>query len=431
MIGSWHQAIVYGATFAGLGHSVVGVCDSDDTARRLNAGEPVVFEPGLRMLLRRQIRARRLRYTTSIEQGLDRAAFAFISIDTPIGDDDAPNVRPVIEAARQIAAARRGDLTLCVTAQVPVGTSHRLFEIVTRGHSGRYRTALAYVPEFLRLGTAIASIRRADRIVVGSDDPQVARRVAALYAKLRRPVFITDVLTAEMSKHAANAFLATSISFINEVADLCERTGADAHGVAQIMKADRRIGPHAFLSPGLGFAGGTLGRDLRALQATGRELRVATRLPDAALEINAARARHVIERLTRELDTFSGRQIAFLGLAYKPGTSTLRRAIALDIAQRIRAAGARVVAFDPLAEGVNPALLERAASPYDAAHGADALMLLTEWTGLARLDWRRIARAMRGRLVVDTRGLLDAAALRAAGLRLLTLGRGTHDGRAA
>ena len=218
-----------------------------------------------------------------------------------------------------------------------------------REHAAGHRCAVAYVPEFLRLGAAVDTFRQADRVVIGCDDSAVAERVAGLYRPLGRPIVCTDTRSAEMAKHALNAFLATSISFINEMANLCEVLDADASEVARILKLDQRIGKHAFLSPGLGFAGGTLGREVRALQKLGTARSVPTPLIDAVWQVNSARAQLITRRLTAVLGSLAGQQIGILGLTYKAGTSTLRRAISLDIIRDLVAQGAEIKAFDPLA----------------------------------------------------------------------------------
>jgi UDPglucose 6-dehydrogenase len=422
--------MVYGAGLADLGHQVTGVCDSETTAAALNAARPIVHEHGVPELLRRNLKRRRLRYTTDYADALRGAKFAYISIDTPVGDDDGSDLSSILDAARRIGDARSGDLTVCVTAQVPVGTTHEIGRLVAAG-AGRGRVEAAYVPEFLRLGTAIETFRKADRFVVGADDPAVARRVAALYASLKRPTLLTGVRTAEMGKHAANTFLAASISFINEVADLSEAVGADASGVAAILKADRRIGPHAFLSPGLGFAGGTLGREIKALQAIGSRARIRTPMMDATLAVNLHRPEYVTARLQTALGGLDGRTIGMLGLTYKPGTSTLRRAISVEIMRRLVERGARIRAYDPLADlsgatGLPP--FDRVGSPYEAAAAADAVLLLTEWAGIGDMNLKRLRAGMRGRLFFDTRNLLPVKDLERAGFEVLGIGRGGSAG---
>ncbi|MCL4369676.1 MAG: nucleotide sugar dehydrogenase, partial [Chloroflexi bacterium] len=269
--------------------------------------------------------------------------------------------------------------------------------------------------------------RRADRFVVGADDPAVAERVAALYRPLGRPLVVTKLRTAEMAKHACNAFLATSISFINEIANLCSEVGADAVQVGEVMKLDRRIGRYAFLSPGLGFAGGTLGRELRALQKLGRNHGCETPMMDAVVAVNQARARLVGERLQRLLGRVEGLQVGVLGLTYKPGTSTLRRSIALDIIRDLVSRGTLVKAFDPLARLDEVAELppfEVCPDPFAAAEGSDAVLLVTEWAGTRELDLPRLRSVMRRPVFIDTRNLFDPARMEQMGFVYSGVGRG-------
>ena len=422
--GIWHQGMVLSACMSELGHTVVGVCSNDRDAALLNAGSPLLHEPGLKALLERNVAAGRLRYTTDAARSVQKADIVFLSADTPLDNDDASDLSEILALIDLLRPHLVTRPVLCVTAQVPVGTTA---EIARRAGSdvGALR-GYAYVPEFLRLGSAVETFQQADRVVIGCDDPDVAQQVAALYQPLNRPVVFTGVRTAEMAKHASNAFLATTISFINEIAGLCERLGADASDVARILKLDHRIGPDAFLTPGLGFAGGTLGREIRSLQQFGRSVGSETVLLDAVWNVNARRASLVTDRLKETLTDLRDRVVTLFGLTYKPGTSTLRGAISLTIARRLQAAGARVRAYDPLADltecrGAIP--IEMAPDPYTAAHAADAVVLLTEWAGIEALEFDRLRRHTRGDIFFDTRNLFDPALLGRSGFRYIGIGR--------
>ncbi len=423
--GLWHQGAVVSACLADMGHRVRGVGDEGVVAS-LSHGEPVVHEPKLKAILRRNLRAGKLTYTSDYAEALQDAEFAYIAIDTPVGSQDEPDLSGILATARQIGRAVTGSATLVVTAQVPVGTCEHLVAIA-RDANPSATLDIAYVPEFLRLGTAVDTFRRADRFVVGADDPAVAERVAALYRPLGRPLVVTKLRTAEMAKHACNAFLATSISFINEIANLCSEVGADAVQVGEVMKLDRRIGRYAFLSPGLGFAGGTLGRELRALQKLGRNHGCETPMMDAVVAVNQARARLVGERLQRLLGRVEGLQVGVLGLTYKPGTSTLRRSIALDIIRDLVSRGTLVKAFDPLARLDEVAELppfEVCPDPFAAAEGSDAVLLVTEWAGTRELDLPRLRSVMRRPVFIDTRNLFDPARMEQMGFVYSGVGRG-------
>jgi len=426
IIGLWHQASVASACLADMGHQVQGVGDDEKVVAALNTGEPPVYEPKLKAIMRRNLRAGRLKYTTDYREALGGAEFAYIAIDTSVGPDDESDLNSIFKAARYVGQAISGELILIVSAQVPVGTCERIAATV-REENPTAVFDVAYVPEFLRLGTAVDTFRRADRFVVGANDPAVAERIAALYRPLGRPIVITNLRTAEMAKHASNAFLAASISFINEMANLCDEVGADALQVAQIMKLDRRIGRYAFVSPGLGFAGGTLGREIRALQKLGRKYRCDTPMMDSVMTVNQARALLVRQRLQRLYDSLECVQVGILGLTYKPGTSTLRRSIALDIISDLIVQGASVKAFDPLArldEVADLPPFEPCPDPYAAAKGSDALVLVTEWAGIHDLDLPRLRAAMRQPVFIDTRNVFDPAEMIRLGFIYSGIGRG-------
>jgi UDPglucose 6-dehydrogenase len=424
VVGIWHQGAVLTAGLAECGHHVTGIVPSQALADAMNAGTTPVAEPGLAALIARNRRRKRLEYVTAPD-AIRRADFIFISHDTPVSEDDVPDVTPVMDAVALVAGLRKTPGVLCVTAQVPVGTCDAI-ETVLRAAGSPLQ--VVYVPEFLRLGIAVRLFQKPDRVVIGGAHA-AAKTTAALYASLRCPILVTTRRSAEMGKHASNCFLANSISFVNEIADLCEVVGADVEEVAAIMKADRRIGTHAFLTAGLGFAGGTLGREIRALQAIARDHRKSSRLLDAVWDVNQARPAMIVDRLRRELGSLAGKTIALLGLTYKAGTTTMRRALSLDIMGRLVAEGATVRAYDPLAnmaEVASPPPFERVDAAEAAFRDAHAAVLLTEWTGMEKLNWTRARRAAQGNVFVDTRNLLDAGRMTRAGFAYLRIGRGAR-----
>jgi UDPglucose 6-dehydrogenase len=391
----------------------------------LSAAQPPVHEPVLPEIIQRNIEAGRLRYVTDYSEGLQDADFVFICTDTPVDMNDDSELSSIYAIAENIGRYVRNDIILCITAQVPIGTTEDLARVV-RSSAATYKGAVAYIPEFLRLGIAVQTFRQADRFVIGCNDPGVARRVVSLYEPLGRPIVYTDIRSAEMAKHASNAFLANSISFINEIANLCEMVGAKAPEVANIMKMDRRIGKYAFLSPGLGFAGGTLGREIRALQKLGAAHQMPTPLMDAVWKINTQRAHLVSRRLSASLGTLERKQIGILGLTYKAGTSTMRRAISLDIIKDLISHGAKINTFDPLAnlsEVTNLPPMEICTDPYQVAEGSVALVLITEWAGIDSLDLKRLRMGMKGNIFLDTRNLLDPKRMLEAGFLYFGIGR--------
>jgi UDPglucose 6-dehydrogenase len=417
VIGSWHQSSVLCACFAELGYDVIGIADEPALAG-LRAGNAPVHEPGLDDLITQMMDAGRLRFTDSFKEGLSEVEIAFVSIDTPVGPDDDSDLTPVWRAVDGIRSVGRDDLVVVISSQVPVGTSAQIAERLGG------RIPVAYVPEFLRLGTALETFRNADRFVIGAEAAQIAARLAAIYKPLGRPIRVTDLRSAEMAKHAANAWLATSVSFINQIADLCEEVGADVTEVAAILKLDQRIGPHAFLSAGVGYAGGTLGREIRALQKLGDSRRVSTELFDAVQTVNQQRMNHVMNRVRTVQPILEDVPIAVFGLTYKAGTSTLRRSASLTLITELAKAGARVSAYDPLAQLGDstdlPAFtLHR--EPREALRHASTLILMSRWP--LDLPPRQAVELMARPVVVDTGNHLDPIAAREAGFEYSGIGR--------
>ncbi len=426
VIGTWHQASVVAACLAELGHHVRGVGEDRGAVEALGRGAPPVREPGLDELMGRHLASGRLLYTSDWRFALQNVDMAWICIDTPVGEDDSSDLGVIESAARCVADALSDNLIVCVGSQVPVGTCRQLAGMFGRRRPGR-SVAVAYVPEFLRLGSAIETFLQADRFVVGADDAATIDVVAKVLEPAGRPIVRTTLETAEMAKHAGNAFLAASISFANEIADLCERVGADMVDVAKIMKLDRRIGPYAFVDAGLGFAGGTLGREIRAIQLLGSRWDVPTRVMDAVWETNRSRVRWVGEQLRRHFSTLRDKRVVLIGLTYKAGTSTLRRSPARDVIADLISSGASVAAYDPLArldEARDWPSFDSCIDPQQAAKGADALVVLTPCDGFDVDRLPGVADAMRGRILLDPRNVIDPTRAANAGFRYVGVGRG-------
>lgn len=423
--GSWHLASTLAAGLAELGHTVVGCDDDIEAIAALAAARPPVNEPGLDALLRRHLETGRLRFTTNWAQALADATVAFVAHDTPVGEDDSPDVSVVERTVETLARSAIRPLTLVISSQVPVGTCERLAALA-RSRRPDLRWEIACCPEFLRLGEAIDCFLNPDRVVVGAGRPEVAADVRALLPP-RAPTVLTDLATAEMVKHATNAFLATSISFINEVADLSAERGADGVTVAAALRLDRRIGPHAALAPGLGFAGGTLGRDVRALQRSAQAVGLATVLLDAVMTVNERRLPLLLAQLRQALADRPRPVACLLGLTYKPRTSTLRRSASLRIARELLASGWRVRAHDAAADvrwaSELPAGLELRDDPLDAADGAHAVAILTEWPQYRAIDLRLLRERMAGDWLFDARNVIDPETAARAGFRYRGVGR--------
>jgi UDPglucose 6-dehydrogenase len=423
VIGVGWVGLVTAASFANLGHDVIGLDIDRARVEALSRGEVSLHEPGLTELVRRN--AARLTFTDDPAELFSRARVAFVCVDTPptaSGDADLDRVHAVLDALPPAAAGA----TLVMKSTVPAGTGRALRHEL----DGRGLVDIAYAsnPEFLREGTAVRDFAEPDRVVIGADDPAVAERIAELYAPIAEHIVRTDVTSSEMIKLASNAFLATKISFINEVANVCEVVGATIDEVARGMGLDRRIGA-SFLRPGIGFGGSCFPKDVSALKQLAGNTGYHFQLLASVIEVNELQKRRVIGKLKAHLDSLRDRRIALLGLAFKPDTNDMREASSVVLAARLLGEGAHVVAFDPAIDdpakrGALPREVELARSAEEAADGADAVVIVTEWPEFAApvLDGRLLAR-MRTPLIVDGRNLLDPASVRAAGYLYEGVGR--------
>jgi UDPglucose 6-dehydrogenase len=420
VIGTGYVGLVTAAGFAELGSDVH--CIDIDAAKvaRLQAGEIPIYEPGLAEMVARN--RERMHFSTDIADALDHARLLFVAVGTPptySGDADLSAVHAVVGA---MPPSDRHALVMKST--VPVGTGRAIKRIFAE--QGKEGFRYVSCPEFLKEGSAVADFLNPDRVVVGDDGDWAGDAVVELYAPLRAPLVRTDIASAEMVKLASNAFLATKISFINEIANVCEETGADVVEVAQGMGLDDRIGPK-FLQAGVGFGGSCFPKDVSALKQLAGNSGYHFQLLNAVIEVNELQKRRVMGKLVKHLGTLVGKDIALLGLAFKPNTDDMREATSLVLSARLQAAGARVAAFDPVAEDEARELLQGvrfASDAMDAIKDADAVVLVTEWQEFRDLDWGEVAAAMAGSVVVDGRNALDPAAVRAAGLAYEGVGRG-------
>jgi UDPglucose 6-dehydrogenase len=419
VIGTGYVGLVTAAGFAELGSDVY--CVDVDAAKidRLRAGEVPIYEPGLEELLARN--SARLHFDTHLSDALEHARLLFVAVGTPpthAGDADLSAVHQVVDSM----PATDGH-ALVMKSTVPCGTGASIRRMLKE----RRKEGFAYVscPEFLKEGSAVKDFLHPDRVVVGDEGDWAGDAVVGLYEPLDAPLVRTDVASAEMIKLAANAFLATKISFINEIANVCEALGADVVEVAQGMGLDERIGPK-FLQAGIGYGGSCFTKDVSALKLLAGNSGYHFQLLNAVIEVNELQKRRVVSKLQRHLGELAGKRVALLGLAFKPNTDDMRGASSLVLAARLRSEGADVRAYDPIAEDQARALmpeLDYATGPLEALADADAAVLVTEWPQFLALDWREVARAMRGDVVIDGRNALDGDALRAAGLTYEGMGR--------
>ncbi len=420
VIGAGYVGIVTAAGLASLGREV-RIVEIDPIRRAaIAAGRAPIHEPGLDELLTAQLGAGRLRLAADLAEGVHGAGIVIVAVGTPPTSDGDADLSQVRTAVTDVATLADRGTVVAIKSTVPPGTVAALNRLVDGA------VPVVMCPEFLREGSALHDFATPARLVVGGHDKPACRRVAGLFAELGGEVILTDATSAELTKYGTNAFLALKISFINEIAHLCELTGGNVDDVAHGMGLDTRVG-RAFLNAGLGFGGSCFPKDVRALEATAGYHGHSFWLLKAAIEVNAQQRRRFVGKIRNGLGgKVAGRRIAVLGLAFKPGTDDLRQAPALDVIRHLEDLGASVVATDPVAmEKARPLLgtTELAADAYACVTGADAVVLVTEWQDFRSLDWTRVAALMRGDLVVDGRNCLDSGALARLGLRYLSVGR--------
>ena len=432
MIGTGYVGLVSGACFADFGHRVC--CVDKDAAKvdGLNAGLMPIWEPGLEGLVKSNAERGRLTFTTDLVAGVKDAEAVFIAVGTPArrGDGHA-DLTFVFEAVRELAKVIRPGAVVVTKSTVPVGTGDRIEQILRE--EGVTGVSVASNPEFLREGAAIADFKHPDRIVVGAEDEQAQHALREIYRPLflnRAPILITGRRTAELTKYAANAFLAVKISFINEIADLCEAVDADVQDVARGIGLDNRIGPK-FLHAGPGYGGSCFPKDTLALLQTADAAGVDQRIVRTTVQVNDDRKEQMVERVERALGgDVSGKRVGVLGLAFKPNTDDMREAPSIPIIKALVERGAEVSAFDPVARSQAEQVLsgiEFADDAYAAANGADALVIVTEWDEFRALDLERVAAALRGKVLVDLRNVYDRGDAEEAGLTYYGIGRGRPD----
>ena len=431
MIGSGYVGLVSGACFSEFGASVICIDVDASKIARLDEGRIPIYEPGLDELVARNVEQGRLRFTTGFEEGVGGAELIFIAVGTPSrrGDGHA-DLSFVYDAARRIAPCLRGYSVVVDKSTVPVGTTRQVKRIVAEINPDA-DFDVASNPEFLREGAAISDFMRPDRIVIGVESDRAETRLRALYRPLNLievPIVVTGLETAELIKYAANAFLATKISFINEMAALCEALGADVHDVARGMGLDGRIG-RKFLHPGPGYGGSCFPKDTLALVRTGQERGTRSRIVESVIEVNAAQRSRMVAKIRAALGgNEAGKVIAVLGLTFKPETDDMRDAPALAIVPPLIEGGARIRATDPRgipeAQALLPSTVEYAEDVWEALDGADAVVLLTEWNVYRGLDLQEVRRRMRGKVFVDLRNVYEPDQVHSLGFEYTCVGRG-------
>ncbi len=425
VIGTGYVGLVTGTCFADMGHQVV--CLDIDEARinGLKQGILPIYEPGLEQLVEQNISAGRLAFTTSYAEALQDADFAFIAVGTPSNDNGEADMHYVRMAVSSIAENLDHPIIIVNKSTVPVGTGDLVANmIIDQNGDTSPQFSVVSNPEFLREGSAINDFMNPDRVVLGSTNREAAEEVAELYEALRSPIMITDLRTAEMIKYASNAFLATRISFINEISNICESLGADVKEVARGMGMDKRIGP-SFLDAGLGWGGSCFPKDVKALTFMAATQGAHPQLLQAVMAINFNQRVRAVNKLSQALGDLKGKTIGVLGLSFKPNTDDIRDAPALDIIRMLLEAGAKVQSYDPQAMQASKEVipdLHLCEGPYETAQDADALLLATEWNAFKSLDFERIKAAMKGNVILDGRNIWDRYELHKMGFNYIGMG---------
>ena len=431
IVGVGYVGLVSAAGFADLGNRVIALDINEERIKSLKKGIMPIYEPGLDELVERNVASERLSFTASYPEAIKGADFVFIAVGTPSGVDGEADLKYVKSAAESVAQVMDGPLIVVNKSTVPVGTGDWVAEIIRTSQPKPIPFAVVSCPEFLREGSAILDFMNPARTVLGSQDYEAADKVAQLHLPLRAPIMITNLRTAEMVKYASNAFLATRISFINEIANICEELGADVKEVSTGMGYDARIGPY-FLDAGLGYGGSCFPKDVKALAHMADEKGRHPQLLQAVMDINDDRRRLLLEKIREGVGDFEGKVIGVLGLTFKPNTDDLRDAPALDIAERLLKGGAAVRAYDPVgmpgAAKLMPAI-EMAEDAYALAEGSDALVICTEWNEFKQLDLQRIKGLLRNPIIIDGRNIYEPLDMAQLGFTYVAMGRGYNDGK--
>ncbi|HRJ87118.1 MAG: UDP-glucose/GDP-mannose dehydrogenase family protein [Blastocatellia bacterium] len=428
VIGTGYVGLVTGACFAEFGVDVTCVDVDSTKIDKLNNGIIPIYEPGLDQIVEKNAKAGRLKFTTDIRSAVEGAQVVFLAVGTPPKDDGSPDMSYYQQAAKDVAAAMNGYKVLVTKSTVPVGTGKWLREFVSANLPDNIEFGVASNPEFLREGAAIEDFMRPDRVVIGSNEGRAIDVMKELYRPLyliETPIVITSLEAAELIKYAANAFLATKITFINEVANLCDAIGCDVHDVARGMGMDNRIG-RKFLHPGPGYGGSCFPKDTRALTTVADQFGVETLIVDAVIEANERQREAMIPKIERLVGDLSGKQVGMLGLSFKPETDDMRESPAIEIIRSILEKGATIRAFDPVAMDEAKHYvsgIEYATDEYDAIKGADVLVIVTEWNQFRALDMEKVRSLLRSPKIADLRNIYEPSDMRAMGFDYVGVGR--------
>jgi UDPglucose 6-dehydrogenase len=428
VVGTGYVGLVTAACFAEFGVNVLAVDKDEAKIALLQKGEVPFFEPGLEEMVRRNMREERLSFSSDMRAAVQKSLVILIAVGTPPGDGGAADLSFIREVALSIARHMNGYKVVVTKSTVPMGTGAMIRRLIEERQAQKVPFSVASNPEFLREGAAIEDFMRPNRVVIGAEDPQAIAIMRDLYNPLyliETPFVITNVVSAEMIKYASNAFLATKISFINEMANLCEAVGADVHEVVRGMGLDNRIG-RKFLHPGPGFGGSCFPKDTLAVLKMAAEAGVPARVVQAVIEVNESQISRMVDKITKATGGLEGKSFAFLGLSFKPNTSDTRDSPAIRIIRALVHKGGRIRAYDPAAMDEARQVLPDIAyadDPYEAAQGCDALVIATEWNQFRSLDWERIKKALKSPIVVDMRNVYEPNQMKSLGFSYTGVGR--------
>lgn len=439
VVGTGYVGLVTGVCLADIGHDVTCIDIDEEKVEKMRQGISPIYEPGLEELMKKNSEQGRLHFTTSHEEGFRGTEAIYIAVGTPEQEDGSADLTYVKQAAKDIAQYITNDCIVVTKSTVPVGTNYYIKQLINeelsnnphhqqqlaQGKAG-FRVSVVSIPEFLREGSAVYDTFHGDRIVIGSDDKKTAAIMEEVYKPFNVPVFHTDILSAEMIKYASNAFLATKISFINEIANLCEKIGANVSDVARGMGLDSRIG-NQFLNAGIGFGGSCFPKDTSALVQIAKEVGHPFRLMEEVIEINKRQKQWMLTKLKQRFGSLKGLRIAMLGLAFKPNTDDMREAASIVIAKQLVNEGAQVVAYDPIAMEQAKKLLPQevtyASSTLEALKEADAACIITEWDEFKKLNLNEVKQLLKQPIIFDGRNCYDLEVVKQAGLEYYSVGR--------
>jgi len=434
VVGTGYVGLVTGACLADFGISVTCVDNDEDKIAKLLDGEIPIYEPGLDALVEKNAKAGRLQFSTDLAPTIQHALAIFIAVGTPPKEDGSADLSYVVQVAEAIADNLNGYKVVVTKSTVPIGTGQLIEKIIKERGNGAHPFSVVSNPEFLREGSAISDFMRPDRVVIGARDAQAIAIMKDIYSPLyliETPFVITNVESSELIKYASNAFLATKITFINEVAELCDRLGADVHHVAKGMGLDKRIGPK-FLHPGPGYGGSCFPKDTQAMSEIAHEAGRPFDIVDTVIAVNDRIKRRAVERVQEAIgEDLDGKVVAVLGLSFKPETDDMRESSSIPLVSALVEGGAKVQAFDPVAmdnaREILPDGVEYCKDSYDAADGADAMIIVTEWNQFRSLDMERVRSLLKQPVVVDLRNLYDPTRMKEQGFNYSSVGRSAKD----